>query len=53
MGQTSADSVFAKEELSQNILVLPISDTIQNSIVQIGWDSILTPFNAAFTTKKF
>lgn len=52
MGQTTADTVFAKEELTQNILVLPISDTIQNNIVQIGWDSILTPFNAAFTTTK-
>jgi len=52
MGQTSADSVFAKEELTQNILALPISDTIENNIVQIGWDSILTPFNAAFTTKN-
>lgn len=52
MGQTSADSVFVKEEFTQNILVLPISDTIQNNIAQIGWDSILTPFNAAFTTTK-
>ena len=52
MGQTSADSVFAKEELTQNILVLPISDTIENNIAQIGWDSILMPFNAAFTTTK-
>lgn len=52
MGQTSADSVFATEELKHNILVLPISNTIQNTNAQIGWDSILNPFNAEFTTVK-
>jgi len=50
MSQTSAVNIFAKQELPQNILVLPISNTIQNKNSQIGWDSILTPFNAAFTT---
>ncbi len=51
-GQIAADTVFAKEELTQNILVLPISNTIQNTNAQIGWDSILTPFNAAFISTK-
>ncbi len=49
MGQTTTDRVFAKQELTQNILLLPISNTLQNNNSQIGWDSILTPFNAAFT----
>jgi hypothetical protein len=53
MGQTSVDSFFAKEEVvTNNILELPISDKIQTTNVQIGWDSILTPFNAAFITTK-
>jgi hypothetical protein len=50
MGQTSTGNVFATGELKQNILVLPISNTAQNTNAQIGWDSILNPFNAAFTT---
>jgi hypothetical protein len=52
MGQTSTDNVFAKEKSTQNILLLPILDTVQNSNVQMGWDSILTPFNAAFISTK-
>lgn len=52
MGQTSADSGFPAEELKHTILVLPISNTIQNTNAQIGWDSILNPFNAEFTTAK-
>ncbi len=53
MGQTASDSVFAKEEVvTNNILELPISDKTQTSSVQIGWDSILIPLNAAFTTTK-
>ncbi len=53
MGQTSVDSVFAKEEIvTNNILELPISNKIQTTNVQIGWDSILTPFNAAFISTK-
>jgi hypothetical protein len=48
MSQTSTDKVFTKEKSTQNILLLPISDAIQNNKVQIGWDSILIPFNATF-----
>jgi hypothetical protein len=53
LGQTFSDSVFAKEEVvTNNILELPISNKIQTNSVQIGWDSILTPFNATFITKE-
>jgi hypothetical protein len=53
LGQTASDSVFAKEEVVTHIILeLPISDKTQTTNVQIGWDSILTPFNAAFISTK-
>jgi hypothetical protein len=52
MGQTSTDKVFTKEKSTHNILLLPISHATQNNKVQIGWDSILTPFNTAFISTK-
>jgi len=52
MGQTSTDKAFSKEKSTHNILLLPITDAIQNNKVQIGWDSILTPFNATFISTK-
>ena len=52
IGQTSTDKVFAKENSKQNILLFPISDSLQNSNVQMGWGSILTPFNVAFSSTK-
>ena len=52
MAQPSMDSSFGEVKFPSNILVLSNSSSIQNNNNSIGWDSILTPFNATFATTK-